>query len=99
MKLKQIFNLKNIKHFIEGYSKFYYDKLIGLEPYIQEQIMYRMSICKDDCMVKGECKYCGCSVPKKMFVIESCNEGKLFPNIMRKEDWELYKIENNIKIK
>ena len=99
MKLKQIFNLKNIKHFIEGYSRFYYDKLIGLHPHIQEQILYRMQVCKDDCMVKGECKYCGCDVPKKMFVIESCNEGERFPDIMNKEDWEQYKKENNIILK
>jgi hypothetical protein len=105
MKLKQIFNLKNIKSFIQGNYNYYYDQLVGLHPYIQEQILYRVEQCKYDCMLQNKCRNCGCDVPKKMFVVESCydeNESgniNRFPDLMNEEDWEQYKKDNKIKIK
>jgi hypothetical protein len=44
----------------------------------------------------GYCIECGCSVPGKLYVKESCNGGKRFPDLMSREDWEKYKSENNI---
>jgi hypothetical protein len=44
----------------------------------------------------GYCIECGCSVPGKLYVKESCNSGKRFPDLMSREDWEKYKSDNNI---
>ena len=97
MKIKDIFNIKNISHFIEGYSKYFYDNLVGLPDYIREQIVYRLFLCKDDCVPNKKCKYCGCNPTKKVFVSTSCNNGERFPDLMNKEDWEKFKEKNNIE--
>lgn len=98
MKITKIFNIKNIKSFIEGNLKYYYNKLVGLSPHIQEQVMWRIMQCKDDCIPKEACIHCGCDPEKKAFVIESCNEGKRFPDLMNEEDWNQYKKDNKITI-
>lgn len=98
MKAKDIFNIKNISSFIEGHARLFYDKLVGLPQHEREQIAWRLTLCKDDCLVTGKCKVCTCPPEKKMFVRESCNNGERFPDIMGKEEWEQYKIDNNINI-
>ena len=98
MKLAKIFNIKNILSFIEGNFNYYYNKMVGLPPHIQEQTMWRLMQCKDDCIPNDECLYCGCDPRKKVFVVESCNEEERFPDLMNKEDWEEYKIKNKIII-
>ncbi len=88
--------LKNIKAYIEGNTQMTLDGL-GLKPdYYKEQIAYRMLQCRD-CMSKGECSYCGCSVPGKLYVTQSCNNGKRFPDLMDEEDWNKYKEDNDIQ--
>lgn len=73
--------------------------MFGLFPaYKQEQVLWRLQICKDDCVKQGECQYCGCPPVKKAYVEESCNGGDRFPDMMNEEDWEKYKKENNITI-
>ena len=96
MKIKDIFNIKNISNYIEGNAKFYYDKLVGEPQYLREQRLWRLYKCKNDCVVSGKCKMCGCPVEKKVFNDESCNEGERFPDIMNNERWEQYKIANKI---
>lgn len=89
--------LKNLKSYIEGNTQMILDGF-GLQPlYIQEQIAYRMLQCKDDCMIKRECKYCGCSVPGKLYVKESCNNGIRFPDLMDELHWNNFKEKNGIK--
>ena len=95
MTFKDIFNIKNISHFIEGNAKYYYDKLIGEEQYLREQRLWRLYQCKDDCVVTGECKHCGCPTKKKVFQDETCGGGR-FPDIMNEKDWTEYKIKHNI---
>jgi len=104
MKLSQI-TPKNIKAFIEGYSKLFYDKIVGLPHYMQEQILYRKTVCHDSCVVKGHeesgpghCERCGCSVPGKWFVTRSCNYGYKFPDIMGETQWNEYKKKNDIEL-
>lgn len=89
--------LSNIKAFLQGYSRLYYDKLVGLPEYIQEQIEYRRSKC-EDCVEEGHetegpghCKECGCGLPGKWFVTRSCNGGKRFPDLMGEEKWKKFK--------
>ena len=55
-------------------------------------------VCKNDCVKLGYCKYCGCSIPGKLYVTTSCNNGERFPDLMCEADWEKYKTENNIEI-
>lgn len=90
---------KNIMSFIEGNVKMLGDRLGSLPEYQREQVIWRSEICKDDCLVEGRCKYCGCSVPGKLYVTTSCNSGERFPNMMVEEEWVKYKKENNITIK
>lgn len=89
---------KNIMNFIEGNFKMLGDKINALPRHQREQVIWRSQICKDDCMVEGRCKYCGCSVPGKLYVAESCNNSERFPDIMSEKSWEEYKIKNNIII-
>jgi hypothetical protein len=96
MVLKDIFKIKNIKSFIEGNSKYFYDKIIGSPTHITEQIVYRLEQCENDCVVNNTCIICGCPTNKKIFVTESCNPDR-FPDLMNNEDWGKYKLDNNIK--
>lgn len=101
MKLSDI-TLKNIKAFIEGNSKMWYDKLVGLPTHLKEQIQYRASKCTDCIEIghkekgPGTCKECGCKIPGKWFVKKSCNKGKRFPDLMENKEWYEYKRKNNI---
>lgn len=65
-------------------------------PHLKEQVAYRMLICQP-CMETGQCEVCGCSVPGKLYVKESCNKGEKFPDLMGKVDWDKYKIQYDIK--
>ena len=85
--------LVNIKNFIEGYSREFYDRLIGLPKYQEEQIEYRTSLCKDDCAKQGSCIKCGCNFPSRLFTITSCNKDR-FPDIMNELEWEEFKKNN-----
>lgn len=89
---------KKILQFIEGNLKMLGDQFDILPHHEKEQVLYRMDICKDDCVTQGYCKYCGCSVPGKMYVNQSCNGGELFPDLMTKDVWQKYKEEHNIII-
>jgi len=93
----QQINLKNIKAYIEGNSQMLLDEL-GMQPeWYKEQIAYRMLKCKDDCVPNGKCTYCGCKVPGKMYVTESCNYGGRFPDLMNEEQWLTYKEDYGIE--
>jgi hypothetical protein len=87
--------IKNIFHFIEGNTKMLGDKIHLLSQHEKEQVVYRSQICKQDCVQFGYCIQCGCNLPGKFYVTESCNPDR-FPNIMSKLDWEKFKIENQI---
>ena len=90
---------KKIFQFIEGNLKLLGDRMHLLPAHEREQVFYRSEICKNDCMIYEYCSYCGCSVPGKLYVTESCNGGERFPDLMGAKEWEKYKQENNIEIK
>lgn len=89
---------KKILQFIEGNLKMLGDQLNLLPEHEREQVLYRSQICKSDCMKLGYCIYCGCDIPGKLYVKESCNGGDRFPDLMNNSQWEEFKSENNIEI-
>ncbi len=90
--------INKIFQFIEGHLKMFGDKFNLLPEHQKEQFLFRVSLCKDDCFKSRKCIYCGCSVPGKLYVSESCNGGERFPDMMNPEEWEKYKKDKNIKI-
>ena len=88
--------IKDIRSFIEGNFKYFRNKFLAAPDYINDQIL--LSLCKDDCLKANACKYCSCPPRKKVWVVESCNNGERFPDLMNKEDWGKFVKENNIKI-
>lgn len=90
--------LKNIKHYIEGNIKMLGDKMYLLPEHEKEQVAYRAMICKDECVKLGYCVYCGCDIPGKLYVKDSCNGGERFPDLMNKIDWEKFKLDNEISL-
>lgn len=97
-------NWNNIKQFFQGNLRMiannlgrFSNKYLRLPLHIQEQVYYRSTKCPD-CYEKKQCVYCGCSVPGKWFADDQC-KGKRWPDMMLKvEDWETYKKQNNIEI-
>jgi hypothetical protein len=87
-----------IKSFARGHSNLLLRRL-GLYPkHKQEQILYRISVCKDECVTTGKCINCGCPTYEKMHDPISCNGERRFPDMMDSNIWEQYKLNNNIII-
>ena len=97
MRLNQI-TIKNIKSFLEGNFKHFLYKFVKAPKYIREQYTYRLTLCKNDCIPKKKCVYCGCPPIKKAFVKQSCNKGKRFPDLLTENQWKVYKEKNNISV-
>lgn len=89
--------IKKIFQFIEGNLKLLGDKFDLLSEHQKEQVLYRLEICKNDCLVEKKCLYCGCSFPGKLYVKKSCNNNERFPDMMNSIEWDKYKEEQNIK--
>lgn len=83
---------QNIANFIEGYTNVLKERFDTLPEHIKEQVIFRHSKCKDDCMVDGKCRYCKCPTPARHYATKTCDKGR-FPDLMSKEDWEKYKKE------
>lgn len=89
---------KKILQFFEGNIKMLGDTFHIIPQHEKEQVIFRADICKDECMKLGVCRYCGCSVPGKLYVNESCNGGERFPDLMTKVKWEEYKRDHGITV-
>lgn len=89
--------MNKIKQFIEGNLNMLVDDVFGKPLYYKEQILYRASKC-EDCYDVGKCKECGCKLPGKHYVQESCNLQR-FPDLMDEAEWKQFKDENEITIK
>lgn len=87
--------IKKIFQFIEGNLKLLGDKFDLLSEHQKEQVLYRLEICKNDCLVEKKCLYCGCSFPGKLYVKKSCNNNERFPDMMNSIEWDKYKEEQN----
>jgi hypothetical protein len=89
---------KKVLQFLEGNIKMLGDKFNLLKNHEKEQVLWRLELCKNDCVLEGKCKWCGCSVPGKLYVKKSCNEGVRFPDIMDEWEWQEWKKINNIEV-
>ena len=90
---------KNIKSFVSGTILYQLDRGFDILPkYKKEQVLYRLQVCKDTCLVTGECKRCGCSVPERMYIDKPYETRKCdFPDFMDKDNWKKYKMQNKIE--
>ena len=93
--MKPKITIKNIKSYLEGNTQLALERLHIQPQHIREQIAYRRLLCKDDCAIQGTCIKCGCEFKGKTSVVESCNPER-FPNLMPKQEWEQFKIDNDI---
>ena len=96
--MKKKITWNNIKDFLAGNYRYYYDKNIGYPKYMQEQFIYRLEQCKTSCVPFEKCEVCECPPKKKVYVTKSCNKGKKFPDLMEEGEWEQFKRNNNIVI-
>lgn len=93
---------KNVRSFIQGYSRYYYDNIFGLAEHIKQQVIYRLYTCKDSCLKQteedkiGRCEECKCPTIQKAYATKSCNLEK-FPDLMDRKSWESFMEEKNIK--
>jgi hypothetical protein len=73
-----------------------------LPEYLYQQIFWRrhMVILKSpECWETGACKVCGCEIIGKTMEDRACeNDPACYPAMMKKEEWEQYKKDNNIKL-
>lgn len=99
-------NLKNIKKFIQG--NFY--KIITKFPSIKEKFLKQSRLEQYDwrrkcvqekspkCLSSGEC-FCGCNTEGLIMANPGCEQkNHCFPALMESVEWQIYKIENNIKL-
>lgn len=105
-------NFKNIRRYIQGwlrylkygFEKWYNrnkkedDKQVSFLPdEYKEQYEWRLTVMNPTCLSNGQCVICGCETPQLQMSGEAC-EGKCYPDMMPKEEWEAYKKANNIKL-
>jgi len=89
--------MSKIKDFIQGNYRYYRQQFLQDMPkFIEEQTIYRLSKCENDCLLIGKCVYCGCPVEKKVWSTSSCNNNERFPDIMPAAEWEEFKKINNL---
>jgi len=95
--MKEKITINNIFSYLEGNVQMILEEFNFQPQHIKEQIAYRRLLCKDDCGIDNMCIYCGCNAKGKSSVKKSCNKGKRFPDLMNKNQWTTYKIENEIE--
>lgn len=92
--------LSNIGSYIQGKTRMlvqkYGNEFFSLDDHIKEQIVWRETVANKFCLDNKECK-CGCPLPDMFFADKTCEDG-CYPVMMNKEEWEVYKANNNIEL-
>jgi len=88
--------LQNAYNFAQGTTREVMDKIGLLDNLKHEQAQYRLQVCKDDCLPHRACKVCGCSLPGRAYVSQSCNRDR-FPDMMEQEEWDNFKQTLNVE--
>lgn len=94
---KDYFNLNNIKNFASGYwNKFMDDShFMSLKPHVKEQVLYRANLCRP-CYVNGSCLECGCKTPEMFYAMAKVDSKERWGKMMNEEQWEKFKLENEL---
>lgn len=70
--------------------------------HIQEQIVWRrgqVALLSPECWKEGACIQCGCEIVPKTTADMGCeNPPYCYPDLMPKDEWEEFKIDNEIKL-
>lgn len=94
MKLSEI-RLKDLTWAnVKGFTQGYYRKVkFWFSPpeltYIQEQILWRITLMPTECLVNKECP-CKCVVPEKQYEDRACEDG-CYPEMFDEDTWRLLK--------
>lgn len=70
-----------------------YDEIVAYS----EQVVYRKSLC-GQCFEQGSCTHCGCVMPLSGVTPSSFCSGGNWDKMMRPEEWEKFKQENDINL-
>lgn len=100
MNWKEYLKQDNVKNFIQGHLNKFLDntEYMSLELHIKEQVVYRASLCQD-CYINGSCVKCGCKTPDMFYSPNKVDSlGKWNEMIEDKNQWEAFKVENNINM-
>ena len=90
--------LKNVKAFIQGYSRRALDNLDLLQPHKKEQAIWRSLVAKK-CTDAGKCEACGCTTKNLELYLadKECEKDvPCYPEMMNKEEWDNYKKTNKL---
>ena len=91
--MKAKINLPNIKGYLQAHYREILKDFDFLPKHIQEQAEWRLKqVAKKspECLENDSCKICTCQVTSKVFEDRAC-EGNCYPQMMSKEQWEIYK--------
>ncbi len=108
---KYLFNRKSIKDpkplnattlhlFAQGHFRSILKKFGVVDDHILEIASYRIEQVKKqspECLKTGKCIYCECSLDESVLSDAPCAHG-CYEKMLSKEEWEDYKLKNNIKI-
>lgn len=86
---------QNVFNFLEGNITKIMSNIGLSAKCIDEQVQYRLHICKDDCVKAGACKKCGCKLPGRAYTSQTCNIDR-FPDFMNNDEWINFKITNKL---
>ena len=96
---KDYFNVKNIKNYVQGHWNQMLDKRFDhLEDHVKEQALYRANLCKH-CYDNGKCTECGCKTPVMFFSPSKVDALGRWGKMLNKEEWEQFKIDNELPVK
>lgn len=108
IKPASFFSLKNIFAVFQAKKR----SIQGVPSYLYEQIIWRRTMVKEkspECWEKGHCIVCGCEIIGKTMEDRACSISEVpemladniqpcYPEMMKEEQWEKYKIDNKIKL-
>lgn len=92
-------NFNTIRYFIQGNLRSLASNFGIVDEHILEQAQWRKGRINDwspECLLKGKCKYCECSINDSVLSSPGCDHG-CYPEMMDKDKWEDYKLKNKIE--
>jgi hypothetical protein len=76
--------------------------LLPISQHVKQQIIWRrgeVALKSPECWKQGHCIQCGCEIVPKTTADMGCeNEPFCYPEMMSKEVWKQFKVDNNIKL-